>query len=82
VFWSVFFRASGIWLKSSPDFLPSYDVLVLETDWWRRLSLPAVDIGCSSLGLLPGKVCEIFEGYFLLFGICVISNFVHRKGLY
>jgi hypothetical protein len=64
MFGSVFFRASEIWPKALPDALPSFDVLVLETDWWRRLRLPAVNTGYSSPGLLARKVCEIFDNFF------------------
>jgi len=41
----VFFRAPEMWPKALPDVLPSFDVLVLETDWWRRLRQPAVSTG-------------------------------------
>jgi len=70
-----------MWPKALPDTLPSFDVLVLETDWWRRLRLPAVSTGYSSLGMLVRKVCKIVED-FLDFWICIISNFVHKVGHY
>jgi len=31
--------------KALRDALPSFDILVFETDWWRRLRLPAVNTG-------------------------------------
>jgi hypothetical protein len=49
-----------MWPETMPDALPSFDVLILETDQWRRLRLPAVNTGYNSCGLLAGKVCEIF----------------------
>jgi hypothetical protein len=39
------FRASELWPKPLPDSLPSFQVLVLENDLWRRLRLPAVNTG-------------------------------------
>jgi len=52
-----------MWPKALPDALPSYDVLVLETDWWHRFRLLAVNTGCSSLGLLARNVYEVFDDF-------------------
>jgi hypothetical protein len=46
--------------KALPDTLPSFDILVLETDWWRRLRLRAVNTGYCSLSLLTRKIYKIF----------------------
>jgi hypothetical protein len=56
-----------MWSKALPDSLPSFDVLVKETDWWRRLRLPAAYTGYSSLGLLARKICEIFDDFLNFF---------------
>jgi hypothetical protein len=73
VFGNVLFRASEMWPQALPDTLPSFDVLVLETDWWCRLRLPAVSTGSESLR----KFWRFFD-----FFINIISNFVHKIGLY
>jgi hypothetical protein len=54
-----------MWPKALPDALPKFDVLVLETVLRRGLRLPAVNTGCSSLGLLDRNVCEIFDDFCL-----------------
>ena len=83
MFGNILFRATEMWPKALPDPLPSFHVLILETDYWRRLRLPAPNTGYSSLDLLSRKDCEIFE-YFLkfYFWFGIISNFVHKLGLY
>jgi hypothetical protein len=68
VFGNVFFRAFEMWPKALLHALSSFDVLVLETGQWRRLHLPAVNTGYSSCGLLAGKVCEMFDDYFIFVG--------------
>jgi hypothetical protein len=78
VFGKVYFRTSELWLNSLPDTLPSFDIMVLEADWWRRLCPPAVSTGYSSLGLLSRKVCEIIDDFLKFFWNGIISNFVPK----
>jgi hypothetical protein len=47
--------------------------MVLETDWWRRLRLPAGSVCYILLGQLTRKLCEIFDEFFKLSGLVLIQ---------
>ena len=68
-----------MWPKALPDALPSFDILFLGTDWWRRLNLLAVTTGYGSLGLLAREVK--FLTFLNFIYISIVSNFVHKTGL-
>jgi hypothetical protein len=71
LFWECLVQKLWNVAKTLPDTLPSFDVLVLETDWMRRLRLPAVSTGYSSLNLLVRKFWENFT-FFLILGRLVL----------